>query len=346
MDNIAIIACGKYVPPHVLHNRELEGILDTSHAWIKARTGIEERRVAGTEEDNLTLSLHACRKALSRTAWKGENIDLIIVATTAADRLCPSIACSLQKELGAKGPALDVNAACSGFTYALTIACHLMRGGLAQRAMVVGTETLTRVVDWRDRSTCILFGDGAGAALLGPCSPGEGILTTCLGASGEGDRLIHAAGGGARMMASLYGGLDWEGTHLPSLLPFLDHRWSGIYPFIRMDGKEVFRFAVGKLGEMVEDLCAAAKVVPEDIKLIIPHQANHRIIEAAARKLGLPLERFFMNIARYGNTSSASIPIALDDALSAGCIEGGDLVVLAGFGAGVTWGGILLRWPV
>ncbi|MDY6796832.1 MAG: beta-ketoacyl-ACP synthase III [Actinomycetota bacterium] len=344
MDNVTISACGKYVPPHVLHNRELEDILDTSHAWIKERTGIEERRVAGPDEDNLNLSLRACRDALSRAGRRGEDIDLIIVATTTADRMCPAIACSLQKELGAKGPALDISAGCSGFVYGLIVALHLMRGGMAKRAAVVGTETMTRIVDWRDRSTCVLFGDGAGVALLDQCLSGEGMLSACLGAWGEGDRHIHAAGGGACMMASLGGGLDGRNGKLKSLLPFLDDRWSGIYPFVRMDGKEVFRFAVGKLSGIVEDLSAEVGVVPEDVKLIVPHQANNRIIEATARKLRLPVERFFMNIERYGNTSAASIPIAMDEALSMGRIETGDLVILAGFGAGLTWGGVLLRW--
>ncbi len=345
MHNLAILASGKSLPRHVLHNRDLEGFLATSHSWIKSRTGIEERRVAGPEEDNLSLSLAACRHALSRCGLEGEDIDLIIVATTSPDRMCPALACSLQKDLGASGPALDINAGCSGFVYALAIAYHLVRGGMASRALLVGTETLTRIVDWNDRSTCIIFGDGAGAVVLGRCAPSEGILAMCMNAAGEGDRFIRAGGGGARMMASLAGGLAWEDTQLPSLLPFLSHGWLDSDPFLRMDGREVFRFAVSKLRDMIKELSDAAGVSSQDIKLIVPHQANQRIIAAVAEKLRLPPERFFTNIARYGNTSAASVPIALDEALGAGLIADGDLVVLAGFGAGLTWGGAILRWP-
>lgn len=345
MQNLAILSSGKSLPRHVLHNQDLEGFLDTSHSWIKSRTGIEERRVAGFEEDNLSMSIGACRQALSRGGFQGDDIDLIIVATTTPDRMCPALACTLQKELGASGPAMDINAGCSGFVYALVIAYHLIRGGMANRALVVGTETLTRIVDWSDRSTCVIFGDGAGAVVLGPCAPAEGILAMRLGASGEGDDFIQAGGGGARMMASLSGGLEWEDTYLPSLLPFLGHGWSDYDPFLRMDGREVFRFAVAKLRDMVGELSEAAGVKPGDVDLIIPHQANQRIIAAVAEKLRLPPERFFVNIARYGNTSAASVPIALDEALGARLISEGDLVILAGFGAGLTWGGAILRWP-
>ncbi|MDI6831778.1 MAG: beta-ketoacyl-ACP synthase III [Actinomycetota bacterium] len=344
MDGITIAACGKGIPRHSLHNRDLEGFLDTSHAWILSRTGIEERRVADPEEDNISLSLEACRMALERSGLDGGDVDLIVVATATPDRLVPSLACTLQRELGSRGPALDINAGCSGFVYALVIALQLMRGGLASRALVVGTETLTRIVDWRDRSTCVIFGDGAGAVLLAPCPAGEGIIASSLDAQGGGDRLIRAEGGGARMMASLMGGLPREVSSLPPPLPDIPRSWGDAYPFIRMDGREVFRFAVNKLCATVRELCAAAGVRMDDIALVIPHQANLRILNASAERLGCPPDIFFTNIHRYGNTSSASIPIALEEALHTGLIGEGDLVVLAAFGAGMTWGGVLLRW--
>ncbi len=344
MEGVTILGCGKGVPGHVIHNRDLEGFLDTSHAWITSRTGIEERRVAGPDEDNLSLSLRACRRALENAGLGGGEIDLIVVATATPDRMVPSLACTLQKELGSRGPALDINAGCAGFIYALIIAFHLMRGEMASHALVVGTETLTRIVDWRDRSTCVIFGDGAGAAVLAPCPAGKGIVAASLHAFGDGDRLIRAEGGGARMMASLGGGLRPGSDALPPPLPQLPGTWNGIYPFLRMDGKEVFKFAVSKLCATIRELCSAAGAGVEDLALIVPHQANQRIISAAAERLGCPPGLFFTNIQRYGNTSAASIPIALEEALSAGRIREGDLVMLAGFGAGMTWGGALLRW--
>jgi 3-oxoacyl-[acyl-carrier-protein] synthase-3 len=320
--------------------------LDATHEWIFSRTGIAERRVAGPEEDNISLSLGASREAIERAACRGEDVDLVIVATTTSDRMVPALACSVQKELGASGPAFDINAACCGFIYALAVAFHLMRGQMAKKALVIGTETLTRILDWTDRSTCVLFGDGAGAVLLEPCDTSKGILSVCMGACGDGDQLIHAAGGGARMMASLAGGLDGREDILRPFLPFLGHDWNAFYPFLQMDGKEVYKFAVRKLSETVENLCAEAGVDLDDIGLIVPHQANYRIIEAAASRLGLPLDRFYLNMDRFANTSAASVPIALEEALRSRRISKGDLVILVGFGAGLTWGGVLIRWTM
>ncbi len=345
MNSAAITACGKGLPRHVLHNRELKGFLETSHEWIVARTGISERRVAGPDEDNLSLSLDACRAALQRAGRAAADVDLVVVATTTADRMVPSLACSLQGALGSRGPALDVNAGCSGFLYAMAVAGGFFGEGLARRALLVGTETLTRIVDWRDRSTCVLFGDGAGAALFEPCPPGEGLLGVRLGAAGESDYCIKAEGGGSRMMAALRGGLDGRAAGLAGSLPFLEGGWGGLYPFVTMEGGEVFRFAVGKVCETVRGLCEGAGIGPEGLDLIVPHQANTRIVEAAARRLGLDPERFFLNIGKYANTSAASIPIALEEATASGALKGGDLVALVGFGAGLTWGGALLRWP-
>ncbi|WP_458011366.1 beta-ketoacyl-ACP synthase III [Candidatus Solincola sp.] len=341
---MTMTACGSFLPGHALHNRDLEGFLDTSHEWIFSRTGIAERRIAGPGEDNLTLSLEASRRALRRAGHKGRDVDLVVVATTTADRMVPSLACSLQRELGARGPAFDLNAACSGFIYALAVASRFLETGAARRALVVGTETLSRILDWKDRSTCVLFGDGAGAAILEPCGDGEGIISVCLGADGEGDRLIRAEGGGARMMASLRGNLDGGEAGLREHLPFLARAWEKGDPFLRMDGREVFKFAVRKLEEVVRDLCGRAVVDPREVDLIIPHQANLRIIEAASRRLGVPLERFHLNLERCANTSAASIPLALDDALGLGKIDKGDLVLLVAFGAGLTWAGALMRW--
>jgi 3-oxoacyl-[acyl-carrier-protein] synthase-3 len=345
INNAAITACGKGLPRHILHNHELEGFLDTTHEWIVSRTGISERRVAGSDEDNLSLSLTACNAALGNAGYTASDIDLVVVATTTIDRMVPSLACSLQGALGATGPALDVNAGCSGFLYALTVANAFMRDGLGSRALVVGTETLTRIVDWRERSTCVLFGDGAGAAVLEPRGSDEGFISICLGAQGASDYCIKADGGGSRMMASLGGGLDGQAGSLYGSLPFLGGGWKDIYPFVTMEGSEVFRFAVSKICDTVLRLCADAGIERDRISLIVPHQANSRIVEAAARRLGLPLERFFLNIDRYANTSAASIPIALEEAMAEGAVKGGDLVALVGFGAGLTWGGALLRWP-
>lgn len=345
MNSPSIVACGKGLPRRALHNRELEGFLDTSHEWIVTRTGITERRVAGPDEDNLSLSLAACRAALERAGCVASDIDLLVVATTTADRMVPALACSLQGALGARGPALDVNAGCSGFLYAMAVANGFIGQGLAGRALLVGTETLTRIVDWRERSTCVLFGDGAGAAMFEPRGRGEGLISLRLGAQGSSDYCIKADGGGSRMMASLSGGLDGAAGRLSGTLPFLSGGWKDIYPFVCMEGSEVFRFAVGKICETLNDLCSGAGIDMEGIGLIVPHQANSRIVEAAARRLGLPQERFFMNIDRYANTSAASIPIALEEAEAAGALRGGDLVALVGFGAGLTWGGALLRWP-
>ncbi len=342
--NTAITACGKCVPSHVLHNRRLEGLLETTHQWILERTGIVERRVAGPGEDNLDMALASCRQALQRAGLRGEDIDLIVLASATTDRLVPAMACTLQKELGASGPALDLNAGCSGFLYALAVADRFIGGGLAERALVVGAETLTRIVDWRDRSTCVLFGDGAGAAVLSRCGEGEGILQMVLGAEGKGDEYICAEGGGARMMASLKGGLQEEAFRHAEALPFLREGWDGRYPFVRMQGRMVFRFAVETICATLRDLCERASVEPGDLDLVVPHQANRRIVEAAAERMGLPQERFFLNIDRYANTSSASIPIALEEAVSLGAIRSGDLVALVGFGAGLTWGGALMRW--
>jgi 3-oxoacyl-[acyl-carrier-protein] synthase-3 len=343
--NTAITACGKAVPSHVLPNSGLEGMLDTTHRWIVERTGIEERRVAGPGEDNLSLALEACRGALEEAGMEGGDIGLIVVASATTDRLVPAMACTLQKELGAFGPALDINAGCSGFLYALAVADRFMRGGMAESSLVVGTETLTRIVDWRDRSTCVLFGDGAGAAVLSPCREDEGILQLVLGAEGQGDEYICAGGGGARMMASLKGGLDGAEEGDAERLPFLRGDWDCEYPFVRMQGRKVFRFAVETICGTLRGLCEKASIEPRDLDLVVPHQANHRIVEAAAERLGIPLRRFFLNINRYANTSSASIPIALQEAVSEGAVRGGDLVALVGFGAGLTWGGALLRWP-
>lgn len=336
-------SCGSCLPEHVLHNRDLEGFLDTSHEWIFSRTGIAERRIAGPGEDNLALSLEASRRALRRAGCEGEDIDLVVVATTTADRMVPSLACSLQRKLGARGPAFDLNAACSGFVYAMAVASRFLESGEASRALVVGTETLSRILDWKDRSTCVLFGDGAGAAILEPCPSGEGIVSICLGSDGRGDRLIRAEGGGSRMMASLRGNLNGSDEALRKRLPFLS-RVGEVDPFLRMDGGEVFKFAVRKMVDVTCYLCRRASVDPCGVDLIIPHQANLRIIEAAAQRLGVSLERFHLNLERCANTSAASIPLALEDALRLGRISRGDLVLLVAFGAGLTWAGALIRW--
>ncbi len=344
MKGATVTSCGSCLPEGRLHNRDLETILDTDHHWIFSRTGIAERRIAAPGEDNLILSLKAALHALRGAGLTGKDIDLLIVATTTADRMVPSVACSLQGELGARGPAFDLNAACSGFLYALALAHSFLARGEAERALVVGTETLSRILDWTDRSTCILFGDGAGAAVLEPCGEGEGVLSLCMGADGKGRHLIRAEGGGARMMASLGGNLDGRAANLVGPLSLLPEAWQVDDPFLRMDGGEVFKFAARKLEEIARYLCHRAGIDLEDVDIIVPHQANLRIVEAAAWRLGLPLDRFHINLDRCANTSAASIPLALDEAVRQGKISRGDLVLLAAFGAGLTWAGALIRW--
>jgi 3-oxoacyl-[acyl-carrier-protein] synthase-3 len=316
------------VPDRVLSNGDLAAIVDTSDEWIRQRTGITERHIAGDGETTFSLSLRASQAALEVADQDPAHLDLIIVATVTPEHAFPSTACLLQSALGAeKAAAFDLSAGCSGFVYALSMAADLLAIGSYECALVIGAETLSHIVDWTDRSTCVLFGDGAGAVVLQANGAEGGILSSVLGADGSGaELLILPAGGSAR----------------PACAETVANRQH----FLRMEGRQVFRFASRIMPEASREVLEQAGLTVEDVTLFVPHQANDRILQAAAKGLGVPEERLFANLNRYGNTSSASIPIALCEAINQGLIKRGDVIVCVGFGAGLTWGATAIRWSL
>ncbi|WP_297055944.1 beta-ketoacyl-ACP synthase III [Thermosulfurimonas sp.] len=322
-----ILGTGRALPSRVLTNRDLEQMVDTSDEWITQRTGIKERRVVAEGESNSQLAIAAARKALERAGVAPEELDLIIVATLTPDYLMPSVAILVQQALGAwKAGAFDLSATCSGFLYALSIADKFVREVPERRILVIGSEVLSHKTNWEDRTTCVLFGDGAGAAVVTGSPDGRrGVLSTHLHADGSLWHLLTLKGCG-----SLYPPCD-------SRIPREDY-------FIRMQGREVFKQAVRAMEAVALEALEANGISPSDISLLIPHQANIRIIEYLRERLGLPEERVFVNIHRYGNTSAASIPIALDEAQEEGRLSPGDLVLMVSFGGGFTWAAVLLRW--
>ena len=327
MPRARIKSTGSYVPRKRLTNSDLEKLVDTSDEWITTRTGIRERRIASAGEACSDLALKAARRALEAGGVKARDLDLILVATVTPDTLVPSSACILQSKLGASNSAaFDVNAACSGFIYALSIAGAFIAAGKHREVLVVGSEVLSRVTNWQDRTTCVLFGDGAGAALLEPGpDDGSGIISVDIHADGGmGDLLIIPAGG-SRMPAS-------EETVKKSL------------HCIQMSGNETFKIAVKTLEGLVKNTLETAGLAASDIALFVPHQANLRIIKALAERLGVPMDKVAVNIDRFGNTSAASIPIALDEAVRSGRVKSGDYVLLEAFGGGLTWASALIRW--
>ena len=314
-----IAGTGSYLPAKVLTNHDLAKMVDTSDEWIVARTGIRERHVAADNEVASDLSLAAAQRAIANSGLVADDIDLIIVATTTPDMVFPSTACILQSKLGIAGcPAFDVQAVCSGFVYAITIANMFIVSGQAKNALIVGAEVYSRILDWTDRTTCVLFGDGAGAVVMS-ASDEAGVLATRL----------HADGGYADKLS--VPGWVCGGKTIGS-------------PFVQMDGGSVFKFAVRVFDEVAREVLEAANMSVSDIDWFIPHQANIRIMEATARKLKLPLERLISTVERHGNTSAASIPLALDESVSAGRIKRGDNLLLEGVGGGFTWGGVLVRF--
>jgi 3-oxoacyl-[acyl-carrier-protein] synthase-3 len=318
---------GSYAPDRVMTNDELARIVDTSDEWIRTRTGIRERRIAAQAETTSDMGVRAAERALENAGLRAAEIDLLIVATVTPDTPMPATACLIQHKLGVPGNAacFDLNAACSGFLYALDTASAMIASGRYRHALVIGVEKLSQVVDWKDRTTCVLFGDGAGAAVIsGSDEPHLGLLGTRLGAAGESADLLF-------IPAS-------EPPH-PSEGPN-----GKSPPFIRMKGREVFKQAVRVMDEAARDILEQQRLRADQISLVIPHQANLRIIEAISEYLELPMERFFVNVDRYGNTSAASIPIALDEARRSGRIQPGDLTLLVAFGAGLTYGSALIRW--
>ncbi|MEW6227648.1 MAG: beta-ketoacyl-ACP synthase III [Bacillota bacterium] len=320
-----IAGTGHAVPAGVLTNFDLERMVDTTDEWIVERTGIRERRISRNGEVTSDLGAEAARRALEDAGVEASDVDLIIVATVTPDMPFPSCACVVQAKIGAsRAVAFDLGAGCTGFVYALSVASELVAAGRYGNVLVVGAETLSRIVDWRDRNTCVLFGDGAGAALIRPVDPGNGIITYVLGADGtRADLLTLPAGGSARPASheTIDGGLH----------------------YIHMQGNQVYRFAVRIMVDATRQVLDKAGLTEEDIDYVIPHQANQRLIDLAAERLGAP-EKVYSNVARFGNTSAASIPIALDEASRAGKLKTGDRVLLVGFGAGLTWGSAILRW--
>ena len=323
-----ILGTGSYTPKRVLTNDDIAKMVDTSDEWIRARSGIRERRIAGDDQATSDLAVNAGRIALDDAGVAASEIDLLVVATITPDYPMPSTACIVQHKLGVPSASacFDVNAACSGFLYALDTACSMIASGRYHKALVIGAEKLSTVVDWRERGTCLLFGDGAGAAVVGASrKPGVGLLGTRLGSLGEDTELLYIPAGGSRTPTSA------------ATVARRDH-------FIKMKGKEVFKLAVRVMEEAARDILEQHGVAANQIGLVIPHQANLRIIDAIAQYLELPVERFFVNVDRYGNTSAASIPIALDEARRAGRIKKDDLTLLVAFGAGLTYGSALIRW--
>jgi 3-oxoacyl-[acyl-carrier-protein] synthase-3 len=324
-----IIGTGSYAPARVLTNEDLARMVDTSDEWIRTRSGIRERRIAAPDEHSSDMAVAAARRALENARLTAADIDLLVVATVTPDLPMPAVACIIQHKLGIPTAAacFDLNAACSGFVYALDTACAMLGSGRYRKALVIGVEKLSAVVDWQDRTTCVLFGDGAGAAVIGTSTePGKGLLGTRLGAHGEGVDLLYiprANGDVAR--------------------PTIDSV-TGHGHCIKMKGKEVFKLAVRAMDDAAREILEHHQLRADQISLVIPHQANLRIIESISQYLELPMERFFVNVDRYGNTSAASIPIALDEARRSGRIKPGDLTLLVAFGAGLTYGSALIRW--
>lgn len=321
---VGIKGIGSYTPPKILTNFDLEKIVDTSDEWIVTRTGIRERHIAEPDVATSDLSFEAAKMALDSANLTPEDIDLIIVATVTPDMLFPATACVLQDKLGAKCPGFDLSAGCSGLIYALSVGAQFVANGTYDNVLVVGAEVLSKITDWQDRSTCVLFGDGASAIVLGPVERG-GFKSFILGADGSGGSLLEIPAGGSRLPAS------YETV-------------SQRLHYIKMNGREVFKFAVKIMGEAALEAIEKAGLRPSDIDLFIPHQANIRIIESAAERLSLSMDKVFINLDRYGNTSSASVGIALHEALLLGKIKEGSKIVMVGFGAGLTWGACVLEW--
>ncbi len=321
-----IVGTGSYLPEEIRTNYDLEKMVDTNHDWIVARTGIEERRIAAPDECTSTMAAEAAKRALNMAGLKAEDIDLIVMGTITGDYPWPATACIVQASLGAKNAyAYDVSAACSGFLYALSSANDFIVSGRGKRALVIGAETFSRAVDWTDRNTCVLFGDGAGAVVLEAQEGDSGVLSCHLHSDGNYLELLYQPGFGSRNPASIEG-------------------FEAKLPYIKMQGNEVFKVAVRSLTKVSKEALAANAVTSADVTQFIPHQANLRILEATTKRLGLTDKQSFINVNKYGNTSAATIPIAIDEAYRQGLLQEGDLVLSAAFGGGFTWASTLIRW--
>ena len=324
--SVSITGVGSYVPAKVLTNFELAAMVDTNDEWITSRTGIKERRIAAKDEFTSDLATKAALRAMKAASVTGEQIDLIIVATITPDMMFPATACLVQQKIGAlRAAAFDLEAACSGFIYGLEVAQQFIMSRTYDTVLVIGAEKLSSVVDWQDRNTCVLFGDGAGAAVLQSRARSHGLLTAVMGADGSKAELLHMPGGGSRCPATAQ-----------SVAARLH--------FARMEGKEVYKHAVQAMVSAATEALSRCDLKIDQIKCVIPHQANRRIVDAVGERLGARPEQLFLNLDRYGNTSAASVAIALDEAVSSGRIHRGDLILLVVFGAGLTWGAAVIEW--
>jgi 3-oxoacyl-[acyl-carrier-protein] synthase-3 len=322
----SITGVGSYVPEKIVTNHDLEKLVDTSDEWITTRTGIKERRIAAADEFTSDLGTKAALRAMKMAGVTAEQIDLIIVATITPDMPFPSTAALIQKKIGAhRAAAFDIEAACSGFIYALEIGQQFIMSRTYTTVLVVGAEKLSSITNWKDRNTCVLFGDGAGAAILQNRTNSHGLLTAIMGADGNKADLLSMPGGGSRCPATAQSVAD--GLH-----------------FLRMDGKETFKNAVNAMNTAAHEAMRRCEIDITKIKCVIPHQANRRIIDAVGDRLGATPEQLFVNLEKYGNTSAASVAIALDEAVASGRIQRGDLILLVVFGAGLTWGAAVIEW--
>jgi len=321
-----IIGTGSCLPDKVITNHDLEKMVDTNDEWITERTGIKERRVVASDEAASDIAYKAARRALKAADMKASDLDLILVGTVTPDTPFPSAGCVLQSKLGAKNAVgFDVSAACSGFLYALQVADSYIKSKHYERVLVVGVDVLSKITDWEDRCTCVLFGDGAGAVVLVPTSKKEGIIDVQIGSNGKLGDILYIPGGGSKIPAS-HESVDAR-----------EH-------FIKMNGNDVFKVAVKTMQRISNEILERNNMDPSEVDIMIPHQANIRIIQAVAKRLKMPMEKVFVNLDRYGNTSAATIPIALDEAVRGGRVSDGDTILMAAFGGGLTWASALLKW--
>ncbi|PLX15293.1 MAG: 3-oxoacyl-ACP synthase [Candidatus Muiribacterium halophilum] len=326
MYGVKITGTGRYLPEKEVSNFDMEKMVDTTDEWIRSRSGIEKRRFVAEDQATSDMAFIASKKALEKAGVRPEELDMIIVGTYTPDMPFPSVACMIQGRLGAKNAwAYDLQAACSGFVFSLITASQFIKAGSHKKILVVGGDTSSSILDFEDRTSCVLFGDGAGAVVIEPCEEGKGIIDYVAGADGTGAEYIEMPAGGSRNPAS----------H-----ETVEKRMH----YFKMNGKEVFKFSTRALPAMIKEILERNSIAADQIKLLIPHQANIRIIQSGAKKAGIPKENIFVNLDKYGNTVAGTIPIALDEALEQGRIKEGDLVLLSGFGGGLTWGTLLIRW--
>ncbi|MCK5579190.1 MAG: ketoacyl-ACP synthase III [Planctomycetes bacterium] len=326
IQKVSIVSTGSYAPDKILSNDDLEKLVETSDEWITTRTGIKERHMVVEGEATSDLAARAAQNALKESGLTPEQLDLIVIGTVSPDNLFPSTACHVQRKINApNAAAFDISAACTGFLYSLTAGWKMIATGMHKNALVIGAETLTRLTDYTDRGTCVLFGDGAGAVILQPGDQGHEILYGFLGADGtRADLMILPAGA----------------SSLPASHKTVDEKLH----YIKLRGREVFKFAVLKMADLVKESIEKCNLKMSDISLVVPHQVNMRILESAAERLNMPIDKFYVNIDKYGNTSAASIPIAFDEVARSGRLKKGDIVVLVAFGGGLTWGSAVIRW--